>query len=188
MELNHPRRLQDAVGFSLLHNCKGKERQRWWRWHCPVISPTALPALSAILRRTISPCTCVSVGECELWSRDGISRWDVNARPTCRMMLLIWTSITLKHPNFSYPHKNPLHCRVHVLVETVRVADQEDRLSERTRYLLRTTSAHHLLQKTIQIEMKAKFSPKTVPPPIRTSVIYRKQICLSSARSPLCPP
>jgi len=28
--------------------------------------PTALPALPAILRRTISPCTCVSVSVCEV--------------------------------------------------------------------------------------------------------------------------
>jgi len=93
------------------------------RWHCPVIPPTALPALLAILRRTISPCTCVSVCECELWNRDGISWRDGNVRPTCLMMILIWTSITIEYPNFSYPHKNPLHCRVHVPVEAVRVAD-----------------------------------------------------------------
>jgi len=60
-------------------------------WHCPVISPTALLALPAILRRTISPCICVLVCECEPWNRDSITRRDNNARPTCRMMILIYT-------------------------------------------------------------------------------------------------
>jgi len=57
----------------------------------------------------------------------------------------------------------------------VRVADHEDRLSERTRCLLRTTSAYHLLPNTIQIETKPTFSPTAVPPPMRTSVTYSKQ-------------
>jgi len=96
---------------------------RWWHCPEPVISPTALPALPAILRCTISPCIRVSVRECEPWSRDGITRRNGNARPTCRMMILIWKTITVKHPNFSYPHKKNLHCRVHVPVEAVRVAD-----------------------------------------------------------------
>ena len=80
---------------------------------------------------------------------------------------------------FSYPHKNPLHCRVNVPDEAVRVTDYEDRLSERTRCVLRTTSAYHLLPNTIQIEIKPTFSPTAVPPPMRTSVTYSKQICLS---------
>ena len=98
-----------------------RDSLRWW--HCPVISPTVPPALPAILRRTLSPCICVSVCECEPWSRDGIARWDGNARPTCRIMILIWKTITVKHPDYSYPRKNPLYCRVHVPVEAVRVAD-----------------------------------------------------------------
>jgi len=73
-----------------------------------------------------------------------------------------------------------------VSVEAVRVADHEDRLSERIRCLLRTTSAYRLLLNTIKIEIKPKFSSNTVPPPIRKSVTYRKQICLSSTRSLLC--
>ena len=80
-------------------------------------------ALPAILRRTISLFICVSVCECEPWNRDGIARRDGNARPTCWMMILIWKTITVKHNNFSYPHKKNLHCRVHVPVEAVRVAD-----------------------------------------------------------------
>jgi len=53
-------------------------------------------------------------------------------------------------------------------VEAVRVADHEDWLSKRTRCLLRTTIAYHLLFNTIQIEIKPTFSPTTVPPPMRT--------------------
>jgi len=36
---------------------------------------------------------------------------------------LIRKTITVDHPNFSYSHKKPLHCRVHVPVEAVRVLD-----------------------------------------------------------------
>jgi len=55
-----------------------------------------------------------------------------------------------------------------VPVEAVRVADSEDRLSERTRCLLRTTSAYRLSPNAIEIEIKPTLSPKTVPPPIHT--------------------
>jgi len=67
--------LPSSYSPDLLHNCRGlnwAQARFIMLMTCPVIFPTALPVLPTILRRTISPCTCVSVSvcKCELWSRD----------------------------------------------------------------------------------------------------------------------